>query len=51
MANNAAQQCFLGDDGYMYCNAVMRNGTLVFSKSGKWFRFPANRRSRKKKKS
>lgn len=32
------QICFLGEDGYMYCNAIVKNGKLVFSK-GKWFKF------------
>ncbi|HSR89378.1 MAG TPA: hypothetical protein VLK22_03230 [Candidatus Udaeobacter sp.] len=32
------QFCFQAEDGSIICNAVKRNGKLVFAKS-KWFRF------------
>ncbi|NCO05366.1 MAG: hypothetical protein GW939_04455 [Candidatus Magasanikbacteria bacterium] len=37
--NKQQQICFLDEDGMMLCNAIHRNGTLIFSKSGKWFKF------------
>ncbi len=33
-----AQKCFIGDDGYMYCNFVVRNGKVIKSVKG-WIRF------------
>jgi len=39
LMNKQQQICFLDEDGMMLCNAIHRNGTLIFSKSGKWFKF------------
>ncbi len=30
--------CFIGSDGFMYCNAIFKNGKLILAKT-KWFRF------------
>jgi hypothetical protein len=37
------QICFVGEDGYMYCNAIHRGGALVANPSGKWFKFLARK--------
>jgi len=34
------QQCFLSG-GFMVCNFILRKGTATWTKSGKWWRFPA----------
>jgi hypothetical protein len=41
------QQCFRGDDGYMYCNFVVRRGKIVRSLKG-WMKFFVGHRKQKK---
>ena len=33
------QKCFIGDDGYVRCNYIFRNGKIIRTRSGKWMRF------------
>ncbi len=40
-ATGAVQQCFVGSDGFRICNLIVRNGNVLWTKSGKWWRFPA----------
>ncbi len=40
-ATGVAQRCFVGDDGFRCCNYIVRNGNVLWTKSGKWWRFPA----------
>tara|TARA_B100000745_G_scaffold278968_1_gene210257 strand:- start:222 stop:449 length:228 start_codon:yes stop_codon:yes gene_type:complete len=35
------QKCFVGSDGNRRCNFVFRNGKAIWTKSGKWWTFPA----------
>ncbi len=40
--------CFLGEDGYMYCDAIFKKGVLVVARSGKWFRFLPSKKKTKR---
>lgn len=44
-----AQMCFVTEDGFMLCNFIWRKGVAAWTKSGKWWKFPARFRRRKKK--
>ncbi len=44
---DGAQQCFLGEDGYIYCNAVNRGGKLYATDSGAWWKFPPRKRKKR----
>ena len=41
------QICFVGDDGYMYCNFTVRGGKITRSLKG-WIRFFVGHRKQKK---
>ena len=40
-ATGIAQRCFVGEDGFRRCNFIIRNGLPRWTKSGKWWKFPA----------
>ncbi|OGC87867.1 hypothetical protein A3D70_00005 [Candidatus Adlerbacteria bacterium RIFCSPHIGHO2_02_FULL_54_18] len=42
---HTGQVCFEAD-GFMFCNAIWRDGALVYTVSGKWFRFPTRRKTK-----
>lgn len=41
------QICFIGDDGYMYCNAIKKQGRLVSPTSSKYWRFLPKKKIKK----